>query len=385
MVQKGVMAELQPLIDSIDVDEHTNALLRKASLERWLKSNNPLTYTEDVLTHLVHAICPADRIPPELTYASIGKQSISWFSFLLYDIASNPDARRKPPFIEGGSFRSVLAIAITESRSAALKAGMDALPTIALIKEALEFVSSSLKIAQTPWSPNAVQGHRPSTSIVHHTWLAITPRSAPPPSFSNRTLGPNGASQMLAYRTAQAMVQTDPHGPWSLLRHPLSDFASILHKRCAPEELSLSHAHFDRTAAQVTAAYEATIAAYDADKPIHQISLFCACVLANMAPNVFIPKENDRDKPPQNSKALKNYIRNLGWVSRESRKGTVDRPSYITCGTVFFISVLDETCSVYQKWKKDAGFKKTWFTKHSEHFHLLINTAFIASLQATKH
>lgn len=59
----------------------------------------PLAYTQPVLSCLLHAITSSGDLPLRITQASIGKQPISWFANLVFEIASKPDARRKAPFI----------------------------------------------------------------------------------------------------------------------------------------------------------------------------------------------------------------------------------------------------------------------------------------------
>lgn len=348
---------------------------RQIALTTWLKSDTPLAYTPSVLTSLIQSISHHDAIPMELTQVNTGQIAVTTFANVVYDVASNSTTRRMPPFIEDGNFRSVMLFAIEETKRAAAMAGHNDTNSINLIKRAIQYVCSKLKIAHVPWSSNVEPGHQPLRTIVHHTWLTFTSLSSTTPSLSHDMLSRPQSSQMLAFTAATDIVHKNPYAEWSYMDVSLQNFATILHKRCPPSELSMEKTKFDGNSGDILEAYSAIISSYDGSQPIHQLALFCGYILAGLAPDVFAPKKPG-SKAVKDKSVLQRYIRTLNWERRQGRKGTNQPASYITYGIPFILSYLDRKSSIQTKLKNNSDFNKAWVTKHSMHaiFILIFST-----------
>lgn len=357
LVVQGVMAEIQPHLDSENLDEKMFSAQRKQALEIWNTQDHPLSYSNGVLPYLLRAVVPQQRGDGELTQSTEGKKTRTWFAEEVFRQCTNPAARRKPPFIATGDFKPVMRAAIEETTKWMKISGISEGDIISQIKQTIVYTCDVLEISHLPWSAN----DNASTTVVHDVYCNIgLTGSRPDPTNAIFTMQESG--HLRALRTSTQMIEEDPRGEFSLLAVGLTSFATILHKSITPKELTLDNAGLERGSDTIRNLYSAIIGTYDGNKAIHQLALFCALVFAELAPNVFAEKVHPKPVP-DDQEQLKRYISALRWSTRQ-RKGATERPNIITTVTVFLISWLDPASPLRAVRGDDL---KAWNTKHSKH------------------
>lgn len=331
----------------------------------------PLAYSNTSLPYLIRTVCTQNVGEPHLTQSAIGKQTPAWFADLVLHQSSNVTARRKPPFISGGTARAVFVVAIDEVKKCAQRAAIPEDDISTYISQAIIFVSNHLRISHIPWNKDPQQGHRPSNQVMHNVWVSLGSTSTAQPDLRQILLTRTESTHIRALRVSEKLINDDPSGDWSALSVRLQNFYSILHKSAPPIEFTIKNASLDTTTDPIRDVYNYVFNSYNGTRPLHQLALFSAFVFAGLAPNVYPPK--DFQKPvPSSPSLLKSYIRRLDWVSRPPKKGASKRACFIVVATVFIIAYLDPASPLRNLLNTNPEAAGPWHSKHSKTAHVPI-------------
>ncbi|KAI9456722.1 hypothetical protein HD554DRAFT_2177976 [Boletus coccyginus] len=161
-------------------------------------------------------------------------------------------------------------------------------------------------------------------------------------------------------RTAANLIRDDPNGEWKAQDIRLHSFLTILHKSAPPIEFDKVHASLDWTTQGVRDVYDYVFTVYNGTKPLHQLALFCAFIVAGLAPQVYPPKSTE-----MKNDSLKNHIRKLAWCERRGKTGSSVREPFIVMATVFFIAYLDADSPLHKMFADKLDDLTHWHSKHS--------------------
>lgn len=367
LVKDAVLQELTPIIDEGGLDAAT-AKSRKKALMRWFKSDNPLSLDQHAHPALIEAVVkPVDGV---MALKATRPSSISLAKFvedvLSHCKASNP--RSKPPFIPGGQFFHVARVAIREvSLFAARQASSTDADLELVIRDGFVTACHTLKINHVPWSAPPIPGRRgaPPSRVVHDVWMGLGAKNPTGPPTSVVIRAYENTPAAIARRTSQNIVASDGRGEWSAIEVSLKSFHTILHKLVPPREIT--EATFDGAGMEtyITEAYTFAVDMFNPSKPIHLLALVAGIVCAGLLPNVFADKEELKSKP-HSSSAHSTFIRNLDWVSRESRsRGVKDTQVFLRSVTLYIINMYESNSPIMTRQSEKLSNKK-WVNRNSK-------------------
>ncbi|KAG6371988.1 hypothetical protein JVT61DRAFT_9006 [Boletus reticuloceps] len=372
LVKKGVLEELTPIIEEGGLDAAA-ARSRKKALLRWFKSDNPLSLDQDTHPALIEAIIkPVDGI---MALKATRPTSISLMKFVEDIIAhcNAPNPRRRPPFITDGQFIHITRAAIREVTQFAIRQGSCTGKALELIiRDGFIAACHTLKINHVPWSEPPVLGRRgtPCTRVIHDVWMSLGAKDAMVPPTSAAIHAHDQTSTAIARRTSQNIVALDSRGEWSACEIKLNSFHTVLHKAISPREMS-EGTGFEGSGgeAYIAEAYEFALSAYDHSKPIHVLALIAGIVCAGLLPKVFACKEVLKAKPNSFSEYT-TFIRNMDWISRDTRtRGVNDGPVFLRSVVVFIINLYETESPIVKRQRREKSKKessnKKWICKYS--------------------
>ncbi|KAF8441791.1 hypothetical protein L210DRAFT_3645009 [Boletus edulis BED1] len=369
LVKNAVLPELAPIIDEGGIEAAT-AIARKKALIRWFKSSYPLSLDQDSHPALIEAvIIPVNGV---MALKETRPASISVTKFV-EDVLSHCNAqnpRRKPPFISDGQFLHVSRAVVREVTNFATRQG-------SCIGKDLEriicdgFVAAcyTLKINQVPWSAPLPPGRRgaPSTRVAHDVWMGLGAKSQSIAPTSAAIRAHNNTPTAIARRTSEIIVANDNRGDWSAIKVTLKSFHSVLHKTVLPCEILQASPETSSTEDYIVQGYNFAIAAYDASKPLHHLALIAAIACSGLLPKVF----GDTDvlkTPPNNSSEYTSFMRNLDWISRETRsRGVREAHIFVRMVTLYIICMYENDSPIVlrQNSKEKNTSNRKWVTKNS--------------------
>ena len=370
LVKDAVLQEIGPIIDQGGLDAAA-ASSRKKALLRWFKSSNPLSLDQDTHPALIEAVIKPVNGVMALKETRPPSMSVTSFVEVIIAHCDAQNSRRKPPFITGGQFVHVARAAIREVSDFARRHGTCAGKELqVVVHDSFVTACHTLRINHVPWSAPPIAGRRgaPSTQVIHDVWMSLGAKdvSRPPMSAAIRTHDRTPAA--IARRTSRNIVTMDSRGEWSALEVTLKSFHTVLHKSVPPREIS--EAMFDGASTEqyIVDAYNFASNAYNASKPIHHLAIIAAIACAGLLPRVFADKD-ELAKRPSCPSEYTTFIRNLDWVSRESRsRGVSDTHIFVRMVTLYIITMYEDESPIAKR-QRDKGkgsSNKKWVVKNSE-------------------
>lgn len=363
LVSKSVMEEVEESLKSNRAADRAQARLRKRALEEWRKSNYPLSYQQDILANLITAINPRRTDVTsafELTRPSQGGKPLSFFVDSIIKFASH--VRRRPPFIQTGSFNRLFKIAVSECRKMYLTHQYPEHDLDVIIVNIATRIASDMKINHIPWIPDRAAGAagRPSTTIRHDIWLPLG--EAEHPRVQPKNNAPASQSQQIL-RASQRMVMEDPRSEWSACNIRLTNFHKILHKHSLPIEWK-----FDNSGDEFQSEVYRWVAEHynPLSKPLHALAIFISLIFAGLLPKIY-PCEMQH---PANVNDIYQYVRSSPFVAKSSKKGASHTDPFITMVSGFIIAMMDPQSPLLQRngTSDDQSRRKisNFLNKHSE-------------------
>lgn len=369
LVKDAVLGEITPILDQGGLDAAA-AASRKKALLRWFKSAHPLSLDPDTHPALIEAVIKPVNGVMALKAARPPSISVSKFveDIVAHCNAANP--RRKPPFVVGGQFLHVTRAAIREVTEFATRQGTCTETELrAVIRDGFVAACHTVKINQVPWSEPPIAGRRgaPSTRMVHDVWMSLGAKDARAPPRSAAIDAHANTPAAIARRTSQNVIALDSRGDWSALEVTLKSFHTVLHKSVPPREISEASFETDSCESYITEASQFASAAYDVSKPIHLLAVIAGIACAGLLPKVFACKDQLANKPSCPSEYT-TFIRNLDWISRESRsRGVRDTQIFVRMVTLYIINLYEKESPIAKR-QRDKGkgsSNKKWVIKHS--------------------
>jgi hypothetical protein len=371
LVSKHVLAELSPLLEG-DCDRHARrvAIERHNALSRWLDEDYPLSYSPNILSYLMRALLDTPEGDYRLVPSTLGGKPVSFFVELIVKHCKESESRRKPPFISGGNFLSVVRVAYEEMERGAALSGLKGDEVPNSIVQAFTHVVERKKINHVPWSANPTgRAGNPYTTITPTVWLNLgakpTPTSSRVPSFLSR----DRSSHTLAVMSSEDIQMKDARGEWSAMEVKLNSFQSVQHKSELPSECNILNASLGGNEDYVIAAYQYVQTSFKPSKPIHLLALIAAIACAGLLPNIFHPQFT-RGSYPTETSGYPSFIRNMDWTTKP-RKGVNQPAPFLVMITTFIISLNDPDSPLTSRLQMDGGDLTNWFNKHCKHPHHL--------------
>ncbi|KAG6373285.1 hypothetical protein JVT61DRAFT_6408 [Boletus reticuloceps] len=310
------------------------------------------------LVHLICAINPGGQqnqvtnTSLTLTPAKINGQSSQPLDFLLdivLSLSKMPAKRSALPFLQKGVSLTIFWVAFTEVSKMLVARGFDQSLVDNIVHQAFAHIFTVKGINHVPWSANPVQGQngRPSSHIVHDTWLSLgTPSCTSSIKPNSSFLSANDANILLASQASADMSLKDCRADWS---------ADDLHKTVLPVEWHLNSSSFAQSSSLTLNVYNWESHNFDFSKPPHALALFIAFVFSGLLP--YVDHEKFTNKPSTfTGPQFMAYITGLGWENAK-RKGVNEISPFITMVTAFIVTLGDSNCpdcNVFQKEKTSS-------------------------------
>ncbi|KAF8122097.1 hypothetical protein EV363DRAFT_1405218 [Boletus edulis] len=370
LVKNAVLAEITPVINKDGLDAPA-AKSRKKALLQWFKSDHPLSLNPDIHPALIEAVVKPVNGIMELKATRPPTTSLIQFVEDIIKHCNTPNPRRRPPFITDGQFIHVTRAAIRKVKQFAARHGSCTEKDLeVIIRNGFITACQKLKINQVPWSEPPAQGRRgaPSTHVVHDVWMSLGAKNPTGPPTSTAIRAHNHTPAAIARRTSQHIIASDARGEWSGTDVTLKSFHTVLHKTVPPREISEADFEGASGEAYIIKSYTFAVAAYDTSKPIHVLAVIAGIACAGLLPKIF-PSKEELEKRPRNSTEWTAFIRNMEWVSRETRtRGVKDEQIFIRSLALYVINMYEPNSpiSMRQKSKGKDSSNKKWVAKNSE-------------------
>jgi hypothetical protein len=360
LIITGVNSELRRLDESEDVIDRQQALVLKRDLKAWTGLKDPLSY--DSYLQLVRIISPqATVLPPSSQPQLVLKQFLMDLmrlgrkpSWMTYD-------HNRPPFIKGGSFRSILAMGMKHLDLFArrLEKGHEDDYILKILMRAWQ----NFRIHAIPWSAKwEMRVGRRSHRVVYNAWthfgaviVGELPRARP---AENRT------AQIQAH-VAKTM-EADADGPWSMAMIKIQDYHQILNRRVLPDDFKLPSLGSRDEHDYVAATYRHVFDRIDLEKPLHRLVLITAMIFSKQSPNLFIVKPTNIPNDLNTFERMQEFLQTLTWKSR-ARGGLSQQDILIVVTMIYILAFYDETSPLRTYISQHKGNLGTaWTNKHSK-------------------
>jgi hypothetical protein len=171
---------------------------------------------------------------------------------------------------------------------------------------------------------------------------------------------------------AARAIRNDSRSAWTISERKLSDLHEIFNKSSKPSDWDIKYASLNQATDQIIRdTYKWVNNNLNPQKPIHQLALLVAVIIAKLAPQIcwpndLVPREN-----------IRSVIREAPWVEgHDGRKGGKELKPFITMVSTHMIAILEKDSPLQQAANADPnkprGFGNAWTSKHGSSFFFVI-------------
>lgn len=349
-----------------------NARRRETALKSWLALDRPLDYghsdSTDAFRLLVNAVVADEGL---ISYGLPNFQEHSMAPSTLVDrllLASKSlPSRPAAPIISNGSFLRVLPVAL----DAIVKLNHFSDPTTIeqTVSQNLLHAIYTFKISFVPsHKPRSSSSGAPPQAAVFNSWanigardprrrlLSLQPATAP----SSSTASSVALNRALAF---------DTRADWTIATLSLSTLCSVLHKTSLPLDFSVpkktSFEYVDET-------YNFVRDNYDGAKPLHHLALIISIVATSLLPSLFMPTDVDKSlfRRATSTEAIKEVYHDIPWVSRDHRRGMIEKSIFVSMLTTFIIALYEDKSPLrlHMNQSSRQALGDQWTSKHCKAF-----------------
>jgi hypothetical protein len=376
-VKKSIAVQIKS--DQQVISSHGKA--RKAALQHWIKSDQPLSWTPNnsrssgaymLLITILHSD-PYSK-PSDL------QKSLESYSYThVAKLMCNISKKGKPvaPVTPNGSFFPCLPLALARIQNSLPFCENESpeAPVIAIFSKML----SKLKIHFIPWHKCETQNSH--AYVVQANWWMMI-KASPMAELSQQL--PKKPEEVHAEITDHVMA-ADPNAPWSLPRL-LQDMGPLWRKYTLPSDWSLDAASIPSSIPgsenhYVRATYEYVEAQYNGRLWWHHLSLVWGILFSKITPYVFAPRGN----VPLTTAPLNDQIHGLKWERGTSKNhGGCSMPlPFVTMVSTTILALLDSSSPLSKRIAENKNaLGKPWTTKHgmSQSRNLMVSQSLMTCL-----
>jgi hypothetical protein len=369
MVREGVMQETQTGIDSEDIRARDEAHRHRNNMERWFKSQEPLSYAEDAYIPLLRCL-NRPNTPLALPLGNVQSMSTFELAAMLFDMAK-PDrpSQLQAPVCTKGSFLNVLKVAVKLIMHRASE-------QVDLPKYVVKIIASVLdlhKIHHVVWSAPLTPGEngRPTRKAVYNYWRSTGKAMEHGQAAIMQVLETDEREELEVRNITTQANLTDVTSDWKVTGVKITDFAKYLHKQRLPEECDASFASLTATNDYVGQTYTWVTSHYTSTKPVHKLALVVAYLFTKVLPHAAHgPAPAGLKTLSRNSAAVTAAVRAEPWiVNTSTRKGCKDPTPFLVMVFVYIVALMepDSPLRRYMRESSNDSLGEPWTKKHGKH------------------